>query len=330
MDNSVLGATYNGVALTITGAKTNWGATKTVVFSAVDKGELIIEGNDYEDGNTGHCATAGFTMYCQSTDTSSPWHRLSTNQLDRFTAAGSTSVTTGNGPTHSMAGATYGPYDPPCTSTSGFSMTASDGKQHGKIWAASGARSAKIRTTAEVNTITCSEQNSCNRVTILGNAVCSGIGSCGLANIIGDATCSGEWSCHKANITGDATCNGLESCPRALIANDADCTGPESCWIARVRHDAECSGDSSCKEAIVTNFADCSASESCYEARIGEWWWDLTDGPSACYPYSCPKTSGDAICTGERSCEYAFIYKYSRNALNPSDLRAYYYSFLRP
>jgi hypothetical protein len=244
-------------------------------------------------------------MYCQSTYTSSPWHRLSTNQLDKFTAAGSTSATTGNGPTHSMAGATYGPYDPPCTSTSGFSMTASDGKQYGKIWAGSGARSAKIRTTAEVNTITCSERNSCNRVKILGNAVCSGIGSCDRAIIIGDATCSGEWSCAIANITGDATCNGLLSCGGTLIGKYADCTGPESCGYASIRHDAGCSGNSSCKYTTVTNFADCSALKSCYEARNGEWWWDHKDGPSACYPYYCPGISGAAIysgalCWGER------------------------------
>jgi hypothetical protein len=133
MDNSVLRATYNGAGnykntdLTINGAKTNWGATKIMYFPSEGSKELIIEGHDYEDGNTGHCATAGFTMYCSSADKGSPWHELSTNMVSLFQAAGSTSGTTGNGPTHSMAGASYGPYAAPCTPTSGFSIIASDG-----------------------------------------------------------------------------------------------------------------------------------------------------------------------------------------------------------
>jgi hypothetical protein len=70
IDNSMGPTIFNGQTLSVSGNKDWWPAVKTFSFNAVPGATLIIQGFDWEAGNSGHCNTAGLGFFCSSTD---PW-----------------------------------------------------------------------------------------------------------------------------------------------------------------------------------------------------------------------------------------------------------------
>jgi len=140
VDNVVDAIYFNGLQLQASGDYADWTATKVVTFPDTS-GVLAIAGNAYEEGGHG-CENSGLTVYCSSTNTSSPWHHYRTDTV-HWKAYGSEHV---NILPVGWQQGTLG--DTPCESGSGYSMT---GYQHvagDKIWPSNGAKYAWFSTNA--------------------------------------------------------------------------------------------------------------------------------------------------------------------------------------
>jgi len=131
IDNVLDSVKYNGQDVAISGPKSNWNANKVVTFDTVANGILEVAGHDSEGGNTGHCATAGFAIQCESED--SFWGAFNSGS-NNIQAAGGKDETAQQG---------YRSWRVPCTSTSGFSLPANRGLK--KLWAPNAERMAKFQ-----------------------------------------------------------------------------------------------------------------------------------------------------------------------------------------
>ena len=68
IDNTLGPVVYDGVSLSVSGQMNSWPQSKTFSFTSRSGATLVLQGFDWEAGNSGHCRSAGLAFRCFSSD----------------------------------------------------------------------------------------------------------------------------------------------------------------------------------------------------------------------------------------------------------------------
>ena len=156
--------------------------------------------------------------------------------------------------------------------------------------------------------------------------------SCENECIVGHAICKENAEiCQGAMIKGSASCESEQACKEATIDGDAYCIGNKACKGAKITGNACCVSDDACQGAIISGTKTISNSDCLDQLKqwkesiktqieFGQKWEGLAsydcdnidqrsqdcDAASSCY-YHCFEATKNIKCTGERSCQLAYI-----------------------
>ena len=327
IDNTLGPMTYNGVS--IGSGSNSWWTTKTISFITVPNAALVIEGYDWEGGNSGHCRTAGFAMRCTSAD--SFWSGFSTANKAQIQAQGGTTVGCGNyGGTNGWCPPSWGPASTPCTTTSGFYLSVASGTA--KIWAPAGQRYGRFTIVDPNNaqTFTCSNcpvgtyQNvnsfagtSCKPCEVgyyqdQTGPDCKVCATGTVQPATGQMSCSACPAGQNQASTGRTTCpaclagryqseEGQSSCPECTTGKYQGSTLQVTCDNCQNGRFMDETGAVACKACAVGQAAPSKGQSSCDDCSIGQY----QDGTSAISCKNCDsgeyqantKQSGCLLCS---------------------------------
>ena len=275
---------FNGQTLSVSGAKDNWPAVKTFSFNAVPGATLIIQGYDWEAGNTGHCRSAGLGFYCSSTD---PWWNGFTSVTrSRILAQGGTWAGPGGwgGPWSGAPG--WRAAQRPCTTTSAFYLSGASGNY--KIWAPGGERYARFTivdgSSGGAATITCGNCPAGQYQNIAGSA--TSCKSCGAGKY---QNAQGQSSCKACEAGKKQAATGRQDCLACDAGRSQSNRGSTSCGACGKGQYQPSKGQASCAACAKGQFASSTQSTKCEDCRAG-YYEDATSS-SSCKPCSVGRAS---------------------------------------
>ena len=281
IDNSMGPTIFNGQTLSVSGNKDWWPAVKTFSFNAVPGATLIIQGFDWEAGNSGHCNTAGLGFFCSSTD---PWWNGFTSVTrSRILAQGGTWAGPApyGGPWSGAPG--WRAAQRPCTTSSGFYLSGAVGNY--KIWAPAGERYARFTIVDGSNggaaTITCSKCPAGQFQNVAGAATsCKPCGTGHYQNSEGQPSCIACLAGQKQAATGQSSCipcdagrsqssRGSTSCAACAKGQYQANTGQSSCAACAKGRFASSTQSTTCQDCGAGYFQDTTSSSSCKPCALG-------------------------------------------------------------